>query len=291
MRAEVHADLVRAARCESRPAPASAPAEVLGADDARDRLAAAAHARRCRRHLLAVRRDRGRSARRCGGRPCTSPQTSARYSFSTSRSRTAARAPRAPRRAWRRPSAPTCPRSSRCTMPGRFSPPMPLRSSTWWSSALTSVPLACPAAGCTTMPAGLSTTIEIAILVDDRQRQRLRPRRRVDRLRDVDRDRPGPASTGLVGLRRASGDPHVAVLDQPLDLRARLLASTDTRNTIEPAPALSSGTVSVCDRHDASGPRRRCARPPSAPRFGSRRGDARQIRRASRWRAARAGPR
>ncbi len=43
-------------------------------------------------------------------------------------------------------------------MPGRNSPPMPLRSSTWWSSAFTSVPELWPAAGCTTIPAGLFTT-------------------------------------------------------------------------------------------------------------------------------------
>ena len=48
--------------------------------------------------------------------------------------------------------------SSRCTMPGRFTPPMPLRSSMANSKALTSVPLSLPAAGCTTMPQGLMTT-------------------------------------------------------------------------------------------------------------------------------------
>src|SRR5262249_17765569 len=47
-------------------------------------------------------------------------------------------------------------RSSRCTMPGRSSPPTPSRSRTWWSRALTSVPEGWPGAGCTTRPAGLS---------------------------------------------------------------------------------------------------------------------------------------
>ena len=70
---------------------------------------------------------------------------------------------------------PDVPRSSRCTMPGRFSPPMPLRSSTWWSSALTSVPPAWPAAGCTTIPAGLFDDDEVAVLVDDVERKILRP--------------------------------------------------------------------------------------------------------------------
>ena len=50
--------------------------------------------------------------------------------------------------------------SSRCTMPGRRSPPMPERISPQWAmSALTSVPVQFPAAGCTTRPLGLSITI------------------------------------------------------------------------------------------------------------------------------------
>ena len=45
-------------------------------------------------------------------------------------------------------------------MPGRFTPPMPDRLAPQWAiSALTSVPVACPAAGCTTSPAGLSMTM------------------------------------------------------------------------------------------------------------------------------------
>ena len=45
-------------------------------------------------------------------------------------------------------------------MPGRFTPPMPDRLSPQWAiSALTSVPVAWPAAGCTTSPAGLSITM------------------------------------------------------------------------------------------------------------------------------------
>src|SRR5437870_5535631 len=49
--------------------------------------------------------------------------------------------------------------SSRCTMPGRLTPPTPERLSPQWaSSAFAKVPLQLPAAGCTTSPAGLSTT-------------------------------------------------------------------------------------------------------------------------------------
>ncbi len=50
--------------------------------------------------------------------------------------------------------------SSRCTMPGRRSPPMPDRLSPQWAiSALTSVPVQWPAAGCTTRFGGLSMTM------------------------------------------------------------------------------------------------------------------------------------
>ena len=42
-------------------------------------------------------------------------------------------------------------------MPGRTSPPMPESVGTAASSAFTSVPPGWPGAGCTTMPAGLST--------------------------------------------------------------------------------------------------------------------------------------
>jgi hypothetical protein len=58
--------------------------------------------------------------------------------------------------------------SIRCTMPGRFSPPMPERlPPKWCRSALTSVPPGLPGAGWTTMPAGLSRTIEVVVLEDD----------------------------------------------------------------------------------------------------------------------------
>src|SRR5438309_2217366 len=48
--------------------------------------------------------------------------------------------------------------SRRCTTPGRSAPAIPERWGTWASTALTSVPLGCPGAGCTVMPAGLSMT-------------------------------------------------------------------------------------------------------------------------------------
>ena len=61
---------------------------------------------------------------------------------------------------------------------------------------------------------------QVVILIEDRQRQRFRLRRRVDQLGHVDGDLLCRFDR-LVRLRRLPGDQHVAVLDQALDLRAR----------------------------------------------------------------------
>ena len=142
--------------CGSRRAPASAP----GRSVPRRRSASRRPAPRRARADIFLRSTGSRPIGASIRRPaCTSPQTSATYSFSTSRS-------------W------NCRASSSCDgvvlgddhQPRRaaveamddaraaVSPPMPLRSWTWCSSALTSVPPAWPAAGWTTIPAGLSTT-------------------------------------------------------------------------------------------------------------------------------------
>ena len=111
------------------------------------------------RHLLPVRSDRGRSARRCGGRPAPRP-TPARGIPSRLRAReTGAPAPRAPRRAWRRPSGPTCRgrADARCPAASRRR----CRSDRRRDGAARSPACRWRARppGCTTMPAGLSTTI------------------------------------------------------------------------------------------------------------------------------------
>ena len=60
--------------------------------------------------------------------------------------------------------------SSRCTMPGRRTPPMPDRLSPQWAiSALTSVPLSWPAAGWTTRPGRLVDDDEVVVLVARRR--------------------------------------------------------------------------------------------------------------------------
>src|SRR5512143_1835590 len=53
-------------------------------------------------------------------------------------------------------------RSRRCTMPGLSTPPIPERASARDRRTWTRVPAACPGAGCTTIPAGFSTTIKWA---------------------------------------------------------------------------------------------------------------------------------
>ena len=62
-------------------------------------------------------------------------------------------------RSWPRPSARWCPCPAGARCRDGLTPPMPDRLSPQWAiSALTSVPLSCPAAGCTTSPRGLLST-------------------------------------------------------------------------------------------------------------------------------------
>ena len=68
------------------------------------------------------------------------------------------RAPGARRRSWPPPAARRCLGRGGARSPGATVPPTPARSATWWRSAFTRVPRGWPGAGCTTRPAGLSTT-------------------------------------------------------------------------------------------------------------------------------------
>ena len=144
--------------------------EMLRAhDDARHRAARAA---RPRATSSAGRPDRGRSARRCARPACTTPQTSAMHSFSTSRSWNCRASSWCAASFFATTITPDVPRSRPVDdARAAVSPPTPLRSSTWWSSALTSVPLLWPAPGCTTIPGGLVDDDEVGVLVEDRERQ------------------------------------------------------------------------------------------------------------------------
>src|ERR1051326_3203173 len=77
---------------------------------------------------------------------------------------------------------------------------------------------------------------QVAILVDDVERQRFGLRLGIDRLRDQDFDLLSTAHA-LIRPGGAPVDLHVAVFDQPLDLRPRL-----RRSALSTA---SSGTVIV----------------------------------------------
>ena len=105
-------------------------------------------------------------------------------------------------------------------MPGRNSPPMPLRSSTWCSSAFTSVPELWPAAGCTTIPAGLFTTTQVGVLVENRDRDVFRLRAGRQRRRQLDADLVAVLHREVrLGLPARHLD--LALVDQPLRLRSR----------------------------------------------------------------------
>ena len=88
--------------------------------------------------------------------------------------------------------------SSRCTMPGRATPPIPERLGPQCAnSALTRVPVSLPGAGWAAMPAGLSTTIRCASSNSTVERDRLRLR-----------DRPASAAGSRSGSARATPWPR-----------------------------------------------------------------------------------
>ena len=175
--------------------------------------------------------DRGRSARRCAVPPAPRPRPARRTPFRPRDRETAAPAPRAPRRAWRPPSAPTCRGRADARCPGRFSPPMPLRSSTWCSSALTSVPLGMAGRRMHDHPRRLVDDDEVAVLVEDGERQRFGLRRWRRPARGRRRRSSWPAFTGWFALAAPPGDLDVAVLDQALNLRSRLRPAGPRRET------------------------------------------------------------
>jgi len=73
---------------------------------------------------------------------------------------------------------------------------------------------------------------DVRVLIEDRQRQRLGLRRRLDRRRDVD----GDLLTRLHRLIRLGfppANPHVSIFDEALDLRSGVIAEHGREETIE----------------------------------------------------------
>ena len=166
---------------------------------------------------------------------CTTPHTSAMYSFSTSRSWNCRAS------SWWAASClattirPEVPRSSRWTMPGRSSPPMPLRSSMWCRSALTSVPEGCPAPGCTTMPAGLSMTATSSSWYSTSMGRSSAPA--CDGTASGSRTSTrSPSLKSGVGLGRPRAERHQAIGDELLDLRAGVRLQHRDQEAVEPLP-------------------------------------------------------
>ena len=173
----------------------------------------------------------------------TTPQTSATYSLSTSRSWNWRASSWCARSCLATTITPEVPLSSRCTMPGRCSPPMPLRSLTWCSSAWTSVPDACPAPGCTTSPAGLLTTTTS----ESSKRMssgRSSATRSAGAASGTSTSTASPVRTGRVGLGlRHPGQPDAAIVNQALDLGPRVAGDLAGEELVEPqARRVRAGT-------------------------------------------------
>ena len=85
-------------------------------------------------------------------------------------------------------------------------------------------------------PRGLIDDNHIGILIDDWESQRLRLRCSGDRLGNIDADGLTP-SNRLVWLRSATVDQDVPVLDQPLDLRSRVVPENRGEKDVKPRAA------------------------------------------------------
>ena len=186
------------------------------------------------------RADAGRSAHRCGpsggrARPRRRRGSRAATGRCGHGRRTARPAPCARASVLATTIRPVVSLSSRCTMPGRRTPPMPERLSPQCAiSAFTSVPVQFPAAGCTTRPAGLSMTIRCVVLVDDIERDRFAFRLGgLGRRHDDGEDLAGVHAIAGVA-RRAAVRRHLAVEDQRLQPRAREIGDARGEHAVEP---------------------------------------------------------
>ncbi len=127
-------------------------------------------------------------------------------------------------------------------MPGRRTPPMPERLAPQWAiSAFTSVPVALPAAGWTTIPRGLSMTMISSSSNTILSGMSLRRGRRRLRRRQCD----GDGVAGVDAMARiadcAPADRHFAGKDQGLQPRARQVGDRYGERAVEPIAGIRVG--------------------------------------------------
>ena len=134
--------------------------------------------------------------------------------------------------------------SSRCTMPGRRTPPMPDRLSPQWaSSALTSVPSALPGAGMDDQAGRLVEHDQVRSSNRTRARapRPAGPRAAAAGRRDGSARPVGPGLTGRAGCPPFL---EVAVAQQGLQPRARQVRQPGGQEEVEPLAPASAGTSS-----------------------------------------------
>ncbi len=174
----------------------------------------------------------------------TVPHTSATYSFSTSRSWN-----------WRASSwwaasflattiTPEVPLSSRCTMPGRDSPPMPLRSPHVVEQRVDERAGGVTGPGMHDQAGRLVDHHDVGVVVQDRQRQILglqvpRPRP-AERRRRRRRRGESPCSTLANGH---AGQADAAVVDEALDLRPRVVGELAGEKLVEALSVVVGGDL------------------------------------------------
>ena len=218
-RAEVDADLMRAAGVNRHLHQRQHPAEVLGADDARHRGPGAAYPRRLGRHLLAVRRIAAdRRVDPAAGHHFAPGEREIFLLHLT--------LGELPRQLFVRPIVLRDDHQARRALVQPVHDAGPLFSAD--AAEIVHVVQQGVDQGAALVARRrvdhharrLVDDDQILVLVDDRERQILGRGRRLDRLGNLDRDLLSGLDR-LVRLRRVSCDQHGALLDQPLKLRPR----------------------------------------------------------------------
>ena len=208
---------------------------------------------RCRRMPADRRIDRDRRARRRRAR---------RRGIRASRVRACelrARGRSAPRPSCATTSSPLVSLSRRCTMPARGSA---ASAGAWCSSAFSSVPSRLPLPGCTTRPAGLSSTMSASssctIVERDRPAAAIGERRR--RRPPARRRRARRRATRRFAADDAPSTRHVAGVDPALQAAARMLRH-ELRERLVEAQARERRRHRQRRRRTPPGRRRRRQRP------------------------------